>query len=452
MDEYEYKKEYKSVPTDLNEKQQIFYDDMIEKIENKECGIVILDADAGKGKTYVLTNLPNSLFLAPTHKASIVLKNNGIYNVFTIHRFLCWEMEYDKLGNEIPIYNGPDMKLIEKYHVHAIIVDEASMVNKVQYLELLKMSKNFLIIFSGDHCQLPPINEDLSLVFKSPSEKSIKYTLDINMRLEKDKDATALIIRKFRSNVINNYTENNLPFEYPYMTNSEGILELIKDIKNGKDSIYLSFSNINVKKVNDFVRYKLHIKNFPDGNIPKYIVGEKLIFSGYYSTKHPYYSNKIIVYHSSTIIDIKKVEIKDIKFNFSEVLGDWCDKESKPIKMIEITDEYNTTFHKPFDKKEKDKYDYFKNKIKDKIITIGSNNELWKSYYRFCTKYNTDLKHNYSMTIYKAQGSGYDNIYFNQDNTRLCTGDNLNLYRKCCYTAVSRTRKNVSIIPFNPFQ
>ena len=86
---------------------------------------------------------------------------------------------------------GNDKKIIDKYNKSmnlntSLIVDECSMIdnNTLRLLELIKCP----IIYIGDYCQLPPVNEDLSRVFTlydKPSElinsdSLLKLPADIN--------------------------------------------------------------------------------------------------------------------------------------------------------------------------------------------------------------------------------------------------------------------------------
>lgn len=175
---------------------------------------------AGTGKTTVLVEIVTFLikngliksvaFTAPTNKAVNVIKfkfasylqelvpscstdtfedillkldKTGVTVEFmTIHKLLKFEMDYDFDGG-IYFNKGTDDSLIDKYEL--VIVDECSMiplqlVNQVfsdLRMKVQKMSDNFKrtpkIIFSGDPAQLPPVNEDFSVLFLKGETKKI---------------------------------------------------------------------------------------------------------------------------------------------------------------------------------------------------------------------------------------------------------------------------------------
>lgn len=175
---------------------------------------------AGTGKTTVLVEIVTFLikngliksvaFTAPTNKAVNVIKfkfasylqelvpscstdtfedilmkldKTGVtVDFMTIHKLLKFEMDYDFDGG-IYFNKGSDDSLIDKYEL--VIVDECSMipvqlVNQIfsdLRLKVQKMCDNFKrtpkIIFSGDPAQLPPVNEDFSVLFLKGETKKI---------------------------------------------------------------------------------------------------------------------------------------------------------------------------------------------------------------------------------------------------------------------------------------
>lgn len=122
--------------------------------------VATLGGYGGTGKTTVVSHicqaLPNFAVCAYTGKASHVLRNKGIENASTIHS-LIYEPRKDQDGD---VY----FALAELLPCEGIIVDEASMVSKEIYNDLLSFKKP--IIFVGDHGQLPPIGDSFNLMEK----------------------------------------------------------------------------------------------------------------------------------------------------------------------------------------------------------------------------------------------------------------------------------------------
>lgn len=212
----EYKKETMEFTIDqLNALQQIFT--FMVDFSQKTYGLY---GFAGTGKTTVLVEIVTFLikngliksvaFTAPTNKAVNVIKfkfatylqelcpsNQNLsfeeviskldrYGVcvdfMTIHKLLKFEMDYDFDGG-IYFNKSSEDSLIDKYEL--VIIDECSMipVKLVDQIfsdlrmKIQKASDNFKrtpkIIFSGDPAQLPPVNEDFSILFlKNENYKS----------------------------------------------------------------------------------------------------------------------------------------------------------------------------------------------------------------------------------------------------------------------------------------
>lgn len=442
----------------FNDKQLEFYNIMLKKINNHEPGMVLLDADAGKGKTYVASRLPGAYFLAPTHKAKDVMNNflKGAAYCETIHKFLGWTMTYKSDGTRAPIYKKSNEEILgtwvkccteptcekcqgnkgyyDDFESSVIIVDECSMITEKQFTILQRLSRDILILFLGDHAQLPPVEEQESIVFSSNLET---YTFDVNERLIKEKSITSAIITKYRNDVIENRSSDRIynAENYPYTNVFRVIKNITDDFNNDIDSVFLAYRNVEVDKMNILIRKNI----YPDREYKDYYIGETLIFSGYYDNNNDLCRKK---YFSSTLVPIIEIDYDcQIELSFDVAGIEKCTK----IRFIKIYDGF-TYFHIPKDKKNKDRFNRYTAKLKKLIRTVGGNNELWKKYYSFTTLYNTDLKHKYAMTVHKSQGSGYHNVYVNENDIRKACYNNTGLGRKACYTAVSRCKNNVYII------
>lgn len=125
----------------------------------------VLAGAAGTGKTslvqYIVANLklaPSEvLSISPTGKAALNMQRKGMSKAKTIHSAI---YKCSKKNNKLIF----DIKssLDEKYRL--IIVDESSMVSETIFNDLKRF--NVPILFIGDHCQLPPVNENFDLMAK----------------------------------------------------------------------------------------------------------------------------------------------------------------------------------------------------------------------------------------------------------------------------------------------
>lgn len=113
---------------------------------------------AGVGKTTIISHiikaLPNFAVCAYTGKAADVLRQKGMYDASTIHS-LIYKPTIDGNGD---VY----FELASNLDCDGIIVDEASMVSKEIYHDLLYF--DVPIIFVGDHGQLEPVGSQFNLM------------------------------------------------------------------------------------------------------------------------------------------------------------------------------------------------------------------------------------------------------------------------------------------------
>lgn len=113
---------------------------------------------AGVGKTTVirelLDRLPGWVVCAYTGKAAQVLRKKGMDSASTIHSLIYRPSDRKRADGGVQFDKVPDHELF----VSGFVVDEASMVGKQVYEDLL--SFDLPCIFVGDHGQLEPVGSD----------------------------------------------------------------------------------------------------------------------------------------------------------------------------------------------------------------------------------------------------------------------------------------------------
>jgi len=124
---------------------------------------LLLQSDAGNGKSYVAKNISKTLSnvkcIAPTNKAALNIKGS------TIHKFIALNEE----GN----ISKKKLETIQKKYKY-IIVDEISMITKELWerLVLLKQATGITFLLIGDQKQLPPVeDENIEDYFNHPAVK-----------------------------------------------------------------------------------------------------------------------------------------------------------------------------------------------------------------------------------------------------------------------------------------
>ena len=299
-----------------------------------------------------------------TSKVIIQIINSKI-TFLTVSQVLSIGCVINEMGQE-EFTKGNDKKIIEKYNKiymnTSIIVDECSMIDKntSKLLELIKCP----LIYIGDFCQLPPVNEDLSVVFTNIENSTDINTSSITLKIvERCKNNITLIANQLRDTIYDTSQNFNLLkhtavdliiYDKKF---SIWLASYIDDIKQKQIELYKSeieivttttnTPNTVIKKQqkNDtmalgwtnkcclYLNKKIRSLLFSEiQNIEKqYIIkGDKLII------KTPYYKYDNHI-HSSNIVYVSKFDIKKYKpISFSE----WCDVI---IKLNEIENILNKT-------------------------------------------------------------------------------------------------------------
>lgn len=443
--------------SNFNNEQLEFINYILYKYNNNDRkGIILNNSPAGTGKTTVAKHLnhklnynnqENILFLAPTHKACLILKKDIFKGVKTIHNFLNAKADYDEEGNLYFTYST------KKIYDKIIVIDECSMVNTEMFNIINKLSKNNLIIYMGDELQLPPIDNNILDPEDIKKEKRIKEstkspTFNIKPKFEFKKNmrserlVATLMLQNAREAIYNNKMPNRLL--------KKTINDAIEDFVNKKDVIVLAYTNIAVNNYNKKIRSVLF--NTSKDNLQEYYINEQLVFSGFREvlyedgrTKKKYHSSdKITIINLSiqTInISLKKFECDCLDENYKKVL---CKEHNFrkgfiTLDFYKIIDEYGNIWYQPVNKKK------YIDQIQNQYKQYGQLKKgfRWKEYYDFIGLYNADLKYIYSMTIHKSQGSQWKKVYVDRNNLVNCSSKDQILKLHGYYTAISRMQEDV---------
>lgn len=125
---------------------------------------------AGSGKSTVVSELIRVLeikgmyvhTIAPTGKATQVLRSKGVLLAQTLHAFVYnfrGESTCERTGMSVPQFEAKEQAASTP---DLVICDEASMVNQDMFDDLAAFG--FPVLFVGDHAQLPPIGGDPGLM------------------------------------------------------------------------------------------------------------------------------------------------------------------------------------------------------------------------------------------------------------------------------------------------
>lgn len=179
----------------LEQDQQDIYDAIISNVESarrfNDVYIGVIKGYAGVGKTTLVTQLVHQLarsyriaMTSPTHKANRVMTRmldkidsdlRDRLDVRTIHSFLGLKIGYEK-SRKVLKADPQRQKNLGK--VDILIVDEASMISDelLHYIHRqTKLQVGVAIIFVGDPCQLPPVEDTME---KTPYVSVVSKSFD----------------------------------------------------------------------------------------------------------------------------------------------------------------------------------------------------------------------------------------------------------------------------------
>ncbi len=408
---------------------------------------ISLSGSAGTGKTFVTSKLVEEflkkdykiLLTTPTHKSLKVAKymimtnNSNLHvNTRTLHSYLDISLKEDFVKGTKAFKRSKDKEMYDfEKNLDILLVDESSMVSNelLTFIEEnLQQNKLKSVLFIGDQYQLPPVDEGQNGVVSLPKQyrltEILRQSENSYIKLIANEIKECIKNQKFTP-IIDILNKTKYP-ELSVFYDEEDFLDNLTNKQNWYDnSIVLSYTNSQVSKFNNILRYKYWKEK---DNIPEdFIVqGDKLIFNSPYK--------KII--QNSQIVSVLKA-IKE----FDEYIG---------IYYYKCTDTLGRNF-KVVDKDSEKDYNEYLLKISKKANKIPKDDKeerkkAWKHY--FATKNNyADVKYTYANTIHKSQGSTYTNVYIDINSIQglISYGDKDMAYR-LLYVAITRASRDIKIL------
>ena len=422
---------------------------------------------AGTGKSTCIKKILDEyhygvVVSAPTHKAVKVIRNITNKEGQTLHSLLGLRPDVDlsDFNPNAPQFNPIAIPKITDYNL--VILDESSMVNKELFNLIKKMVNNTStkILFVGDPAQLPPVGEDISIVFVQPDIE--KHQLTKVERQDCDNPLMP-IYDDLRNNL------NVLDGGYERRTNisnsGEGIrftldkrefrkfiLEKFNSIEFKGDSDYckgLAWKNETVMAANKIIRDEIFGKNSNVIEINDILMGYRSVTSE--NQRYNIIENSAD-YHviEKSNLEENEDKIKGFRVKLREDLG----KENfkyQDVFVIDINDHDNLHLYAEM-------HDSFRDMAKN-------NKKLWKRYYEFrrnnllmktIDKHKNglyrnssdiiikDLDYGFFLTIHKSQGSTYQHVMVMENDLNL----NWNIVErnKLRYVAFSRPEKTCTVL------
>jgi hypothetical protein len=259
---------------------------------------ITLQGAAGTGKTSVIGYLQkimndyNFIYMAPTHAATAEL---AFATVKSGNKTLPMTVASSIRETENPITKEKEGALTQKLSSklalskNVVVIDEVSMLSAREY-DLLKktMKKNKIkVIFMGDILQIPevnPLNPEKKLVSKAFTDNDQVVLSEVKRT---SSDTILQVLQNIRKNIngripiIEGSSEGSseLSSELSYLDSSEFFSELAEKVKeSAEDTVYISYTNANVKNVNSKIRQALGRQGRP-------VQGDIIVGYGGYNSK-----------------------------------------------------------------------------------------------------------------------------------------------------------------------
>lgn len=466
---------------ELTTQQSDAYRKIVDFLKGKN-KVFLLKGYAGTGKTTLVNYVVQTIgrhkkvaIAAPTNKAVKVIKDKvnreGPTEFKTIHSYL-------KVTKEIDI-DGKSHFVPSKYvniDFDIMFLDEASMLDSRIFSFLITFIKkfNFKVVLIGDDCQINPVNEAISPVFRF--EKFFKSAMLTEIVRQKEGNYIIPLSKLVRENVYNDFFSIQ-----QFIRESNDNIELIKlSQKNVTKSFVtqyfdsetyldnpnyckiLGWTNNLVNLTNDAIRKLLF------GDDCKYIERNETLIANtpieykrgiFYCTIRTNDEFKIIDFEVKSAKFLQNKPFKNTLFYFKcRIEHDGFDDGELYILHPESFDAYDSMLkqlkriatHKRKNITTKQHvYDEHKRKVNAGEIVdqfIFSKEEVinaWKEVDSFKKEF-ADFKYNHALTVHKSQGSTYQNVFIYEYD--IMHNPCIEERNRILYTAITRASDKIFII------
>lgn len=437
--------------------------------------IVGLIGAGGTGKTYITNYIIDHCSYSSsvikctssTHKACRVFSQAINYKkVDTIQSTFGFRLDLalEDFNPDNPQFNPKAKPKLD--NIKLLIIDEASMIpaKLITYINKKCKELGIKILYIGDASQLPPVNEKISIAFKTCAQV---YELK-------------QIVRQENTNPIKNlldllrYDIDNHTYRFiQYVSQNIGVMNY-NEIGDGfaivgpnafKNSVDISFTdekfteNIDLYRIiaytNNCVNsWNHYIRNSIIKDAEKGIITINDLIMSYQTIVNEF--NEVVVNNSEEYIIKDIVNYTDNKYQFKGYLVKFQmihgGKITRPLFVVDHTDRYTMV-----------RYDQV---ISDLLKSArnasgGTRAKKWNEYYDFKKKYliatnifkdnrlaySRDLDYGFAITAHKSQGSTYDTVFV--DLNDMIYDKNGNIYSNAddllrrLYVACSRASHNL---------
>lgn len=414
----------------LNQEQQLAADAFFKFLfsEDKQMGIT---GPGGTGKTYLMGVMIDQIIpeyfkscklmdiepeydqvqmTATTNKAAEVLGLAAGKPTKTVQSFLNLKVEEDYSTGRTKLSKTRNWTVHERT---ILFVDEGSMTDTPLYNMVHEGTQNCKIVWVGDHCQMAPVMEPISPIYREPMpmfhltepmRTDVPELQALNTQLRNQVETGKFHPIKIVPGIIDWYSDAQMA----HAVDNEFAQQTL-------NSRILAYTNKKVIEYNEYIR---SLRNLPT----EFTVGEQLI-------------NNTAVQLPRYMLSVEEeIEILSINPNADPVWVTNFDDEDVMLEVMtcDIKNRLGMTFNNVQIPKDRNHFDL--------ILKWLASHKNWPRYYDLKKKI-LDLRQRDASTVYKAQGSTLDTVFIDVSNISTC--HNPSQAARMLYVAASRARKHI---------
>ena len=346
---------------------------------------------------------------ATTNKAADVLSQSTRLPVSTIHSFLGLRVQDNYKTGEQTLMRTKNFKV---YSNIILFTDEASMVDTALYGHLMDaLDDTCKVIYLGDHCQMTPVNEDLSPVYRNP-----KYSAPLIQPMRNaDQPALMALCSQLRQTVETGVFKpiRGVPGVIEYL-NEDTVHDFMERTFHNENPgcRALAFSNI---RVQEYLAYIREIRGYEDLFQPH----ERVVNNSSFDIG----GDKILPPESlHTIVEVDH----SIHTNVFKSAGDEFDIDHYRVRLKGLESMWlnvPTNFQEV-----------------RRIKSVMARRKDWGPMFDVRDSF-IDLRGSDAATVYKAQGSTYDTVLL--DLSDINRAHTLDQAARLLYVGASRARQKL---------
>lgn len=412
----------------LNSDQKKAADAFLEFLMSDEKEFII-SGPAGVGKTYLMNYLVNHtlpryhelcsivgisptyksvVMTATTNKAAEVLAQSIQMQVSTIHSFLGLIVKNDFTNGTTFLSKTRNWQIHENL---IIFIDECSMIDRELWTNLQEATMNCKLVYVGDHCQLAPVQESLSPIYRHgiPLVELTKPMRNVGQ------PALMTICQQLRETVETGVFKpiQIVPGVIDILDGTQMQAQIVKSFAQQNPlARILAYTNKRVIDYNDHVRL---LRALPD----RISQGELLI------------ANSVIHAQNSTypieteLTVLKNREVKPMMVDSKHQI-------EMQVQYLDLQTSLGDYLHRITTIADREHF--------DALVKHYAKTKQWPLYFALKDGV-ADLRPRDAATVHKSQGSTYDTVFIDLGNISTCNIPSQ--VARMLYVAFSRARERV---------